>query len=55
MCPGGNNVIFECTATATGFEVEASTDSVNFGEVKIGTNTSRLLTLTNDSDLPVPF
>jgi hypothetical protein len=55
QCQGGNDVIFECLGHSTGFLAKLSTSSINFGEVKIESETSRLLTIHNDSDLPFLF
>lgn len=46
---------FECTGIATGFLFYFNTMSINFGEIKLGSTTNRLLTVNNDSDLPAKF
>lgn len=53
--PGGNEIVFACTGTAVGYDVQLSANSINFGEIKIGNETSRLLTIHNNSDLPISF
>ncbi|KAL4426641.1 hypothetical protein ABPG74_018719 [Tetrahymena malaccensis] len=55
ICPGGNDLVFACSGNAVGFDVRLSAQSINFGEVKIGNETSRLLTIQNMSDLPTSF
>eukprot|EP00825_Cyclidium_porcatum_P019922 TRINITY_DN22798_c0_g1_i3.p1 TRINITY_DN22798_c0_g1~~TRINITY_DN22798_c0_g1_i3.p1 ORF type:complete len:218 (-),score=41.59 TRINITY_DN22798_c0_g1_i3:59-712(-) len=44
-----------CEGQAQGYSVHLSTNSINYGEIKIGNSTSRLLLIHNDSDLPVTF
>lgn len=40
---------------AEGFDVHLSTRSINFGEVKIGSDASRMIMLNNESDLTAKF
>jgi hypothetical protein len=55
ICKGGNTVDFELKGSATGYDVQLSTKSIDFGEIQLGTTTSRVLTVHNMSDLPIPF
>jgi hypothetical protein len=50
QCVGGNDLFFECSATASPFKVYLSEVSINFGEIKIGNQASKLLTIHNDSE-----
>ena len=54
-CTGGNTVDFECKGVASGVDVAFNQKSVNFGEIKLGQQTSRLLVLQNSSDIPAQF
>lgn len=54
-CQGGNDVVFECIGSSLGYDAYLNTNSINFGEIKIGEQTSRLLTIHNDSDVPIVF
>lgn len=53
--PGGNSAEVSAIGEASGFNVRLSEQTINFGEVKIETETSRILTITNDSDLPTKY
>ena len=52
VCAGGNTMTLECLGTGMTFNVFLSSISLNFGEIRLGKTTSRLLTINNDSDLP---
>lgn len=54
-CLGGNSVNFECKGVASGVSVSFNQKSINFGEIKLGQQTSRLLILQNASDIPAHF
>ena len=54
-CIGGNTVNFECKGIASGVKVSFNQKSINFGEIKLGQQTSRLLILQNASDIPAHF
>ena len=54
-CPGGNLLTFECTGIAVGYEVQLSSMSINFGEVKINNSSSRLLTINNESETTTKY
>ena len=45
----------ECLGTGMTFNVFLSDMNINFGEIRLGKTTSRLLTINNDSDLPTSF
>ena len=55
ICTGGNTIQFESKGEASGLDIKLSADSINFGEIKLGSTTSRMLLLQNDSDLPAVF
>lgn len=54
-CEGGNTLSFQTRGFSSGNEVDFSTRSIDFGDVELGKNTSRLLTITNLNDLAIPF
>lgn len=54
-CSGGNVVDFECKGVASGVDVSFNQKSINFGEIKLGQQISRLLVLQNNSDIPTQF
>mgnify|MGYP003880634599 FL=1 len=54
-CLGGNSVKFECKGIAAGVSVAFTQKSINFGEIKLGQQTSRLVILQNASDIPAHF
>lgn len=54
-CSGGNDLFFECSGTASPFKVYLSEMSINFGEIKIGNTSSKLLTVHNDSELATSY
>lgn len=51
----GNELQFSCKGEATGFEVELSAKSLNFGEVQLDSSTNRVVNVVNNSDLPTTF
>ncbi|EAR97146.2 MSP (major sperm protein) domain protein (macronuclear) [Tetrahymena thermophila SB210] len=53
--PGGNSAQISAIGDAEGFNIRLSDQSINFGEVKIETEASRILTIYNDSDLPTKY
>ncbi|KAL4441714.1 hypothetical protein ABPG74_008711 [Tetrahymena malaccensis] len=53
--PGGNSTQISAIGEAEGFNIRLSEQSINFGEVKIETEASRILTIYNDSDLPTKY
>jgi hypothetical protein len=55
VCIGGNELFFSCSGEAIGFDIALSSYSINFGEVKIGNEVSRLLNIYNKSDLPTTY
>lgn len=52
---GGNQLEFGCKGQAQGYDVTLSASSIHFGEVQHLSNTNRLLTVHNNSDLPISF
>lgn len=55
ICEGGNTLNIECLGISMQYDVYLSTTSINFGEIKIDSTTSRLLTINNESDMPTTF
>eukprot|EP00743_Colponemidia_sp_Colp-15_P004902 GILK01005283.1.p1 GENE.GILK01005283.1~~GILK01005283.1.p1 ORF type:complete len:1742 (+),score=283.35 GILK01005283.1:94-5319(+) len=53
--PGGNVVKVTCIGQAIGHSVTLSSKSINFGDVSSGNQLSRLITITNHSDLPTSY
>lgn len=54
-CPGGNLLTFECSGVGTGYVVFLSTQSINFGETRLRSEKSRLLTIHNESETPTKY
>lgn len=52
---GGNSLEFSAKGQAAGYDVTLSTSSISFGEVQHNSTTNRLLTVQNNSDLPISF
>jgi cilia- and flagella-associated protein 65 len=50
ICEGGNTIDLDCSGQALSQSCRLSCSFVNFGEIKIGANTSRMISLHNDSD-----
>ncbi|CAD8141208.1 unnamed protein product [Paramecium octaurelia] len=55
ICQGGNELTFECVGSAVEHAVYLSEKSINFGEIKIGNQATKLLTIHNDSDLATSY
>ena len=54
-CPGGNSLNFECSGVGTGYVVFLSTQSINFGETRLGAEKSHLLTIHNESETQTKY
>ena len=54
-CPGGNSLSFECSGVGTGYVVFLSSQSINFGETRLGSEKSHLLTIHNESETPTKY
>ena len=54
-CPGGNQLTFECSGVGTGYLVFLSTQTMNFGETRLGSEKSHLLTIQNESETPTKY
>jgi hypothetical protein len=52
---GGNEFEIGCKGKADGYDVTLSATSIHFGEVQHQSSTNRLLTVHNNSDLPINF
>lgn len=52
---GGSSIQFQCKAQSTPFEVVLSSQSLNYGEVRLGKTVSRMFTIHNNSELPTKF
>ena len=48
-------MFFECSGTASPYKIYLSEISINFGEIKIGNTSSKLLTIHNDSELSTTY
>ena len=46
---------FECVGSTVEHAVYLSEKSINFGEIKIGNQATKLLTIHNDSDLATSY
>ena len=55
QCRGGNECELQVSGVGESYCTFLSSESLNFGEVKIGGSLSRLLTLHNDSDQPTKY
>jgi len=55
ICEGGNNITVQCTGQSKGIDIKASSTFVNFGEVKLGSTTNRMLTINNESEISGVF
>mmetsp|Transcript_13553 Transcript_13553/g.2140 ORF Transcript_13553/g.2140 Transcript_13553/m.2140 type:complete len:84 (+) Transcript_13553:139-390(+) len=51
----GNSMRFTCLGSGMGLNVNLSSRVCNFGEVRSGNSTSRVVTLENDSNHPASF
>jgi len=51
----GNSQRFTCLGSAVGLQVALSSKVCNFGEVKSGNSTSRIITVDNSSNLPCSY
>lgn len=51
----GNSQRFTCLGSAVGLQVALSSKVCNFGEVKSGNSTSRIITVDNSSNLPCAY
>lgn len=47
--------MIQCSGMSKGINIKASSSFVNFGEVKLGSTTNRMLTIQNDSDITGVF
>lgn len=50
ICQGGNSIDIQCQGQALQQSVRMSCSLVNFGEVKLGASTNRMISLYNDSE-----
>lgn len=55
QCESGNQLPLSLKGASRRFNVYFSASSINFGEVKLDTTSTRVLTLTNDSELDTDF
>ena len=54
-CESGNQLPLSLRGASRRFNVYFSANSINFGEVKLDTTSTRVLTITNDSELDTDF
>jgi len=54
-CIGGNSVEFECSGSAKDYNLTLSTNSLNFGAIKIGNSQKRVFLILNNSRYPTTF
>ena len=55
ICEGGNEITVQCTGQSKGIDIKPSSTFVNFGEVRLGSSTNRLLTINNNSEITGVF
>ena len=54
-CQGGNVCQFEVHGQALSLQLDLSDTSINFGELKIGNNATKILTLFNHNDVAMEY
>jgi hypothetical protein len=55
VCESGNSVPLRLKGTVRRFNVAFSTTSLNFGEIKLDSSCTKVLTLSNNSELNTEF
>ena len=55
QCQGGNRIEVQCMGRALSMEARLSSRMVNFGSIRLHSNTNRMVTLHNDSDANCAF
>ena len=55
VCESGNVIPLSLKAFSRRFNVGFNTDSINFGEIKLENTSTKVLTLTNNSELSTDF
>jgi len=53
--PGGNKVLVSCKGNGVGPKVFVGSNSLNFGDVKVGDKTDRILYINNESNVDAKF
>lgn len=55
ICESGNEVTLNCKGHSKRFAVSLSSSSINFGEVRLNSYSSKTLTINNNSELETDF
>ena len=55
LCDSGNQVDINCQGKSKSFAVALSSQSINFGEIKLDTFSNRVISLANTSELDAEF
>lgn len=51
ICESGNQIDLQCKGNSKRYNISFSTNSINFDEVKLDSFSSKVLTITNSSEI----